>query len=740
MTLARADGASTTLTAAFDVTVTFTEANGLQTTGEGAFAAADLEVTDGSATVTATSDPLVWTATITPNTGVMGNVVVNLPGDRVRDLAGNGNAAAATLRVRVDNDPPRVASVKRDDGNGNDTGELTSADTVWFRVTFSEPVDGAMVQQFAVTGTTAPLDFVLPHTSTRLTVKVTGGDLPIYHGEVALIFRPGRSINIQDAVGNRIDTTLPIGEDYETYTLDNAAPDIASIERHDGTNALDEVTTADSLTFRVTFDEDVLNVDAGDFDATGTTGEEVSVDPVSGNAAQYIVTVSGGNLGNYEGVVGLALSPERDITDLVGIPVVDPKVLRANETYTVDTIAPTVTSFERHDGTEALERPTTADTLTFRVTFSESVENVDKTDFAVTASTATVSSVTLVPGEAAQYIVTVSGGNLADYDGNVRLAFAERQDIADAPGNALTDTSPSGVNQGYLLDNTPPTVVSVQRDDGNGNDPGEHTNADTVQFRVTFSEPVKRAGRADFAVTGTTAYLSLVRPSAAAEIRFEVRGGDLAGYNGEVALILHPESLNIEDLIGHPLDTTLPIAEDYQTYTIDNDAPGVVSIERHDGTSALDESAKVDSLTFRVTFDEDMQNVDAGDFDVTGTTVDAVSVDPVSGDAARYIVTVAGGSLGNYEGRLGLAFASEQDASDLAGNPLVDTGTTGANETYTVDTIAPTVASIERHDGSNALGQHTNADTLTFRVTFSEDVAKVEAADFDASGHQRQTQ
>ena len=43
VTLARADAASTTLAGAFDVTVTFTEANGLQTAGAGAFTASDLD-------------------------------------------------------------------------------------------------------------------------------------------------------------------------------------------------------------------------------------------------------------------------------------------------------------------------------------------------------------------------------------------------------------------------------------------------------------------------------------------------------------------------------------------------------------------------------------------------------------------------------------------------------------------------------------------------------------------------
>ena len=58
----------------------------------------------------------------------------------------------------------------------------------------------------------------------------------------------------------------------------------------------------------MTFSEDVANVDKSDFDASGTNGDATAVADVTGNAAQYIVTVSGGDLNDYEGEVGLTFA------------------------------------------------------------------------------------------------------------------------------------------------------------------------------------------------------------------------------------------------------------------------------------------------------------------------------------------------------------------------------------------------------------------------------------------------
>ena len=90
------------------------------------------------------------------------------------------------------------------------------------------------------------------------------------------------------------------------------------------------------------------------------------------------------------------------------------------------------------------------------MTFSEAVSNVGTGDFSVTGTTATLA----VTGSGTTYDVTASGGNLAGLDATVTLAFASGQDIEDAAGNALTNTTPTGTNENsYRVDNTAPTVT-----------------------------------------------------------------------------------------------------------------------------------------------------------------------------------------------------------------------------------------------------------------------------------------
>ena len=123
----------------------------------------------------------------------------------------------------------------------------------------------------------------------------------------------------------------------------------------------------------------------------------------------------------------------------------------------VDTTAPTVTSIVRQDPTSS---PTNADSLTWRVTFSEAVSNVDAADFAVSGTTATL-SVSAVSGVTGAYDVTASGGNLAGVNATVTLSIdATGHGIQDAASNALTNTTPTGTNDNtYVVDNTAPTVT-----------------------------------------------------------------------------------------------------------------------------------------------------------------------------------------------------------------------------------------------------------------------------------------
>ena len=147
--------------------------------------------------------------------------------------------------------------------------------------------------------------------------------------------------------------------------------------------------------------------------------------------------------------------------------------------------APSLNSFRRQTPATS---PTNADTLVFRATFSEAVQNVDAGDFGVAGSTATITNVALV--SAGVYDITVSGGDLAGLNGTVGLDLAVGQNITDPVGNALPAGEPS-TDESYLVDNTAPVLTAFAR-----NTPaGSPTNADTLIFDITFNEDVLNVTR-----------------------------------------------------------------------------------------------------------------------------------------------------------------------------------------------------------------------------------------------------
>ncbi len=136
--------------------------------------------------------------------------------------------------------------------------------------------------------------------------------------------------------------------------------------------------------------------------------------------------------------MGLDLDAGVSIDDLAGNALTDRDPTGADETYSLDNTLPTVSAIEREN---PVNETTSADTLTWAVTFSESVTGVDAADFAVNGSTA---SVTGVSGSGASYAVTVSGGNLAGLSGEVGLDLDAAASINDLAGNALTGLDPAG--------------------------------------------------------------------------------------------------------------------------------------------------------------------------------------------------------------------------------------------------------------------------------------------------------
>jgi hypothetical protein len=189
----------------------------------------------------------------------------------------------------------------------------------------------------------------------------------------------------------------------------------------------------------------------------------------------------------------LNLAVGQNITDLVdnALPAGEPGV---NQEYELDNIAPTLTSFTRET---PLTSPTSADTLVFRATFDEHVQNVDTTDFAVSGTTAGL-SVAMVNDDV--YDITVTGGDLANLNGTVGLNLAVGQNITDLVDNALPAGEPA-TDETYEVDNTAPTLTSFTRQ----NPLTSLTSADTLVFRATFDADVQNVDAADFGVGGTTA-------------------------------------------------------------------------------------------------------------------------------------------------------------------------------------------------------------------------------------------
>ncbi|NJO88337.1 MAG: HYR domain-containing protein [Chloroflexia bacterium] len=106
------------------------------------------------------------------------------------------------------------------------------------------------------------------------------------------------------------------------------------------------------------------------------------------------------------------------------------------------------------------EENTNADVLTFRATFEVDVQNVDAADFEIDGTTsASITNVVAVEGTSV-YELTVSGGDLADFNGRVGLNLNPSHDIVHANRYSVSTEEPS-IDESYLVDNTIISSVSV---------------------------------------------------------------------------------------------------------------------------------------------------------------------------------------------------------------------------------------------------------------------------------------
>jgi len=283
-------------------------------------------------------------------------------------------------------------------------------------------------------------------------------------------------------------------------TIDTTAPLVVS-----DTRASANPTSAASVDFTVTFNEDVTGVDTTDFTAVGTggvTGTSVTtVTPV--NAKVYTVTV---NTGSGDGGLRLDVLNDGSIKDVMNLAL--GAGFTVGEVYTIDRSNPFVSSITRTGSS-----PTNAASVGFTVTFSEPVSGVDIADFAlITTGLGGVPAVTNVSpnsGPASTYTVTASTGT---GDGTIKLKLNDNNSITDAVGKTLAADPGTTENDGsftptdlaakYDIDRTKPDVTINQA--GTQADPVTGPSATTViHFTAVFTEAVSGFTSTDVTLSGT---------------------------------------------------------------------------------------------------------------------------------------------------------------------------------------------------------------------------------------------
>ena len=697
-----------------------------------------------------------------------------------------------TVFTQDDATAPMVLSIERQ----TPTDTFTNAISLTWRVTFSKDVLRVNAADFTVTGTTAPL-FVSRVNAATYDVIAIGGDLDTLNAAVILGFATEQNITDTAATRNDLINTTPTERNDNSFVVDNMAPTVLIDLPSTLTSQQPLPVTiefSEPVTGFTESDLQVINATLSDFfpasdelwvvqltptavgvvslsiggnavqdlagnrnisvlQVTSTYSENINTAPsfsnqtlvrsVAENAAPGtdvgapipLATDADGDALSYR-MVGVDASfftfnaTTRQISTRAGvdydfeirnsysvqIEAADGNGGTATVTVTIQLTdvneapvtpvtpaAPTVLSIERQ--TPAVS-PTNADSLSWRVTFSRDVQNVDQDDFTLTGSTATllVSQVT-----ASSYDVTASGGNLASLDAMVTLGFAAGQNITDtaATPNALLVTTPTGANDNrYVVDNTAPTVLIDL--------PGTLTSQQPLPVTIEFSEPVTGFTESDLQVVNAT--LSDFSPASAEQ--WVVQLTPTAA--GVVTLSIGANA--VEDLAGNRNTTELQVTSTYsgntapnfdvQTLTrsvAENAAPGTIV----GAPIPLATDADGDALSYR------MVGADASFFTFNATT--------------RQISTQAGV---DYDFETRNSYSVQIEAADGNGGTatvIVTIQLTDVNEAPVtpVTPASPTVQSIERQTPA---ASPTNADTLTWRVTFSGDVENVDQTDFTLTG------
>ena len=309
----------------------------------------------------------------------------------------------------------------------------------------------------------------------------------------------------KDEFGNPLTVTTPTGS-VSGYILDTIAPRVTSITRAVGTPSL--IGAQSTPTFTVVFSEAVTGVATSSF--TVVTGSSVtgtptvkSVTPGSSSATTTFVvaldlagtTASGAGTST----IGLDIPTGAMISDSAGNSVTTGITPTPSDTFTLDTVAPGLTTTTPTDGILG-GRINGSSPLTFQVVFTKSVFNVSASAFTVErgASISGTPSIA-VSGSGLVYNLSVGLHGLSapgDEGSTLQVRLASPSPIADAAGNLLASGTPF-IGAAKTLDTVRPEIASVSRP---ALIPERTSGTLPVDFIVSMTEPVKNVSWSAFMV------------------------------------------------------------------------------------------------------------------------------------------------------------------------------------------------------------------------------------------------
>ena len=653
------------------VTITFSEAvSGLTT--------ADFSVANGSLSGLSSSDGgVTWTATLTPSANVTDPTnLITLDNTGYTDAAGNtGTGTTDSNNSALDTLAPTVTSV-----SVPTNGTYVAGQDLDFTVNFDDTVTvdtTGGTPRLAITLDTGTVyaNYLLGSGTNALVFRLTVASGQQDSNGISIGALQANGGSLRDAAGNNATATLNNVGATTGVLVDAADPTVVSVTVPPaGAYAAGSV-----LTFTVNLSEAVT------VDTSGGTprllldigGHSVHADYVSGSGSSTLVfsyTVQAGDTDSDGIAVSALASNGSTLQDAAG-NAMDLNLVGIGNTggVLIDTTAPVATGITRIDAS-----PTGASSVSYTVTFSESVSGVDASDFSLIftgSASGSIASVTTLNGQT--YVVVVNG-----ITGNGTLGLNLRNGgtgIADNAGNTLGGglTGPA-----YAIDRTLPAVSSVSVPAN-----GTYIAGQNLDFTVNFSESVivdSSGGTPRIAVTldtGGIAYANYVAGSGSSALTFRltVAAGQFDGNGIDLGGSIQLNGATLKGSSGNDVATTLAGVGSTAGVRVDaQDPTAAIALTGTSPTSA-------NTLEFRVTFDENVSGVDIGDFGLlTGGTVKGTLQSVVQLDARTYQVVVTGVS-GN--GSLQLALnAPGSGIVDTVGNRL---GGSVVSSGYEIQQVKP---------------------------------------------------